>query len=396
MKSFFDTTIVSNIINDHSAAAFSINKFQGFFRQLFLPLFLSGQTFGILTYTPVIPSEPLPPKAFTDFHCHIAGMGYGDSGCFISKKLRHSFKFSYYLKAMHINHKDVKKQGDSLIIKQLSRMISKSQYVDRAVVLAIDGKVTNGKLDKENTEYYIPNEFVYKETRKYDNLLFGASINPYRSDAIEQLEWAKENGAVLIKWIPSIMNIDPSDPAIIPFYKKILDLDLPLLIHTGQERSFTGSRHDLEDPLKIELPLKLGLTVIAAHIATTGTSQGQDNYERILPLFDKYPNLYGDISSLTQVNKLSYLKKVLKENRLKGRLIYGTDWPLQSFPVITPFAFPSRLTLAQMIHIASMTNDWDRDVILKQTLGMDSQVFTLGEKIIPYQYSSESTEKIKN
>jgi len=297
---------------------------------------------------------------------------------------------------MHINHNDVKKQGDSLIIKQLSRMISESQYVERVVVLAIDGKVRNGKLDKDNTEYYIPNEFVCKETRKYDNLLFGASINPYRSDAIEQLEWAKENGAVLIKWIPSIMNIDPSDPALIPFYKKMLDLDLPLLTHTGQERSFTGSRHDLEDPLKIELPLKLGLTVIAAHIATTGTSQGQDNYERILPLFDKYPNLYGDISSLTQVNKLSYLKKVLKENRLKGRLIYGTDWPLQSFPVITPFAFPSKLTLAQMIHIASMTNDWDRDVVLKQTLGMDSQVFTLGEKIIPYQYCSESTEKIKN
>jgi hypothetical protein len=34
-------------------------------------------------------------------------------------------------------------------------------------------------------------------------------------------------------------------------------------------------------------------------------------------MFKKYPNLYADISSLTQVNKRKYLKEVLKNDDLK-------------------------------------------------------------------------------
>ena len=42
------------------------------------------------------------------------------------------------------------------------------------------------------------------------------------------------------------------------------------------------------------------------HIAATGLSEGIDNFERMLPMFAKHPNLYTEISSLAQVNKLNY------------------------------------------------------------------------------------------
>lgn len=315
-------------------------------------------------------------KNIIDYHCHVAGIGYG-SGCFISKKLLHSYKFIYYLRALGVTKKELKEFGDSLVIERLSRKILDSKYVSHAVVLAMDGVVRDGELDMEQTEMYIPNDYLLEELKKYPNLLFGASINPFKSDSLKLLEWVKENGAVLIKWIPSIMQVDPSNKKIVSFYEKMVELDLPLLTHTGQERSFTGAHDHFCDPLKIELPLKIGVKVIAAHIATTGKSEGQDNFERILSLFDKYPNLYADISSLTQINKLGYLKKALKVACLKNRLIYGTDWPLQSFPVVSPFWHFKHLSLKQMFEISKIENKWDRDVLLKKALGVSDDIFCL-------------------
>ena len=85
----------------------------------------------------------------------------------------------------------------------------------------------------------MPNEFVAKMVAQHTNFLFGASVNPYRSDAIARLEWAKAHGAVLVKWIPPIMEINPDDPKLIPFYKKMAELNLALLSHTGREKSFS-------------------------------------------------------------------------------------------------------------------------------------------------------------
>jgi len=322
-----------------------------------------------------------------DFHCHVAGLGFGDSGNFISKAMHESYKFRYYLWSMGIREEELAEKGDAFAVERLSQTLAKSSLVSKAVVLAIDGRVgVDGELDREKTEFYVSNEFVAKETAKYENLLFGASINPYRNDALERLAWAKENGAVLIKWIPSIMEIDPADPALTPFYQKMIELELPLLSHAGQERSFTNAHDELADPEQLELPLGLGVTVIAAHIASTGQNEGEENFDRLLPMMEKYPNLYADISSLTQINKLGYLKHALQEERLRGRLLYGTDWPLQYFPVVSPWYQFNELSLDQMNQISEIDNKWDQDVTLKRELGVGPDVFARSAELLKAPY----------
>jgi len=144
------------------------------------------------------------------------------------------------------------------------RALEASLSVQQVVVLAMDGVVDeHGALDKSRTQVYVPNDFVRRETDRYETLLFGASVNPYRSDAIARLRAAKDGGAVLVKWIPSIMAIDPSDPRIIPFYEALVELDMPLLIHVGQERSFGAAADELGDPVRLKLPLEIGVTAIA-------------------------------------------------------------------------------------------------------------------------------------
>ena len=325
---------------------------------------------------------PFEGKHIIDFHTHVAGLGYGNSGCFVNDEMRSNFRFRFYLMAMGTSLKELESEGDQIVVKKISDAVSQSKVVDKAVILSLDGVINaQGDLDKSKTQIYVPNEYVYEQTRRYPNLLYAASINPYRKDAIERLEQAKLHGAVLIKWIPSIMYIDPADPAIIPFYKKMVELNIPLLTHTGMEKSFSHAKDELADPRRLQLPLSLGVNVIAAHIATTGESDGEDNFERILPMFREYPNLYGDISSLTQINKLGYVKKVLAHPELEGRLIYGTDWPLQFFPLISPWYHLDQLSISEAISINKIKNQWDKDVALKIGMGLDKKVFSKGKDL---------------
>ncbi len=330
--------------------------------------------------------DPGAGKSIIDAHVHIAGLGYGDSGCFINGMMHDNIRFPFYLWAMGVTREDLQQHGDRFLIEKLSREIAASETVGKAVILALDGYVTDdGRLDRQQTQIYVPNNYVARESARFDNLLFGASINPNRKDAIERLRAARRNGAVLVKWIPSIMNIDPADPQYIPFYQAMVELGIPLLTHAGKELSFATARNELADPDRLHLPLEQGVTVIAAHIATTGKSDGQDNFERILPMFARHENLYTDISSLTQINKLGYLARALQVEGLAQRMIYGTDWPLQFFPLVSPWYHVNHIGMEAAWAVSHIDNPWDRDVALKRAFGVDREVFTRAATLLDIQ-----------
>lgn len=332
------------------------------------------------------PGPSLPAKSIIDFHAHVAGLGYGESGCFINEAMQKNLRFPFYLMAMGVSKKELEQQGDAVLFQKISQAVDQSYWVKKTVILAMDGVIdAQGELDKTLTQVYVPNEYVYAQTQKYPNLLYAASINPNRKDALQRLVTAKAQGAVLIKWLPSIMYINPADEALIPFYQKLVELNMPLLTHTGMEKSFSSARDELADPLRLRLPLSLGVKVIAAHIATTGENEGQDNFQRILPLFKEYPTLYGDISSLTQVNKLGFMRKALNAPQLKGRLIYGTDWPLQFFPLVSPWYHLGDIGFGQALAISRIHNTWDKDIALKSAMGVSSEVFIQGGDILGVQ-----------
>jgi predicted TIM-barrel fold metal-dependent hydrolase len=335
----------------------------------------------VLSSGPYLPLEPIPPS-IVDMHCHIAGIGAGNSGCFVSEKLRKSWRFSFYLRSFGVSEKELLRAGDSLMAERISQFLSQSRYVRKAVILAMDGVMDScGKLNRNRTEIYVPNAFVSEAAAQHSNLLFGASVNPYRNDALEQLVWAKDHHAVLVKWIPSIMEIDPGDLRLEPFYRKLVELNLPLLTHAGQERSFSHATDHFCDPDKLHLPLSLGVHVIAAHIASTGIYQDEKSSDRLARMMPVYPNLYSDISSLTQLNKLPYMKEALFRPEFSGRLVYGSDFPLINTPLVSPWFYFGRLNPKTMFAISRTRNPWDADILLKHHLGTPAEVFTRSEQM---------------
>ncbi len=319
---------------------------------------------------------PIPGTAIIDVHCHAAGIGAGGSGCFVSPALRHNFRFAIYLKAFGVDASELEREGDDLLMRRLSGKIAASRHVSAAVVLALDGVVdAEGRLDTNRTEVHVPNDFVAAAAARHSNLWFGASVNPLRHDALAQLDACAARGAVLVKWIPSIMDIDPADPRLVPFYRRLVHHGLPLLSHTGPEKSFTRSRDELADPARLRTALLEGVTVIAAHAGFDGEHEGERDFDRLRRLMREFPNLYADLSSLTQVNKLRSLRDALGDPVCRSRLVYGSDFPLINTALVSPWYYPLNLTEARRAEISALDNPWDRDVALKQALGVPSEVF---------------------
>lgn len=316
----------------------------------------------------------LPNPAIIDMHCHTAGIGAGGSGCFVSSAMRRNARFAFFLKAFGVSEGELVQHGDRLVLTRLAQRLAGSRQVAAAVVLAMDGVVdSQGRLDEAATEIYIPNEFLTQECRNHPQLLFGASINPHRRDALERLDRAAAEGAVLLKWLPSIQAIDPADPHLKPFYRRLHELRLPLLSHTGDEESFTRTDNRLADPLRLRAALDEGVIVIAAHCASNGRNDRQPNLQRLLTLFDAYPNLYADISSLTQANRLGHLPRVLRHIPHE-RLLYGSDMPIINSMITSPWWHAYRISPATVLRIVAIKNPWDRDVELKRALGVTEEI----------------------
>ncbi len=134
--------------------------------------------------------------------------------------------------------------------------------------------------------------------------------------------------------------------------------------------------------MRLELPLRPGVKVIAAHVATTGQHEGERDIDRLARMMIAHTNLLADISSLTQLNKLGYLGEALRRPEFAGRLVYGTDFPLINLPLVSPWYFPLNLRLGEMRRLAALRNPWDRDVELKQALGVPAEIFEASLTIV--------------
>jgi uncharacterized protein len=172
---------------------------------------------------------------------------------------------------------------------------------------------------------YVPNEYVLDLCRREQRFLPGISIHPARKNALDLLEAGVEAGAVLLKLLPCVQIVDPALARYRPFWKRMAELRLPLLAHTGGEFSLPTYRPDLCNPHCLRAVLEQGVTVIAAHCGAPALPWHRDFSGDFLDLRNAFPNLYGDISALSQSVHFKTLTRV-REN--PERILYGSDYPV--------------------------------------------------------------------
>jgi uncharacterized protein len=302
-----------------------------------------------------------------DVHVHLAAIPDGHNGCYISPKMLNGWLFRSLLKKMGLSP-DEPARSNEQYIQTLIGLLRGSKYVKRAVLLGMDGVYDpDGSLNKEATHFIVANDYVFQTAKRFPKeLLAGASVNPQRKDAVEELHRVADAGAALVKVLPNSQQFDPANPNYKPFWKAMVQRDLPLLCHVGYEFSLWGKDQSVGDPGRLRNALEEGVTVIAAHGASFGLFFYEKYWPTLLEYVRRYPNFYWDASALSLPNRAGMLLRLSRHPELHSRMIFGTDYPLSCF------AFPALLAgkFSGYAELCAIKNPFDRHFRLLEILGI--------------------------
>jgi len=335
--------------------------------------------------------DEIDPQRLIDHHTHVAGLGTGGTNAFVNPKMRswahpfHHLKFKVYLSAAGVEDVD---RADAELVQRLANLITHIENHGKHRLLAFDKNYRpDGSVDLNKTEFYVSNEYVFTLAEQYPDLFVpNISVNPYRPDAIEELEKWAARGARIVKWLPNAMGIDPSDSRCDLFYQTMKRLDLILLSHGGEEKAVEAQEDQkLGNPLLLRRALDYGVKVIVAHCAGLGNNPDLDSEDKkLVDNFDLFMRLmgekryegllFGEISAMTQFNRIGKpLTTILEREDLHERLLNGSDYPL---PAINVLIRTRRLVMSGYINATerdSLNEIYDYnpllfDFVLKRTM----------------------------
>ena len=294
----------------------------------------------------------LDASKLRDYHTHIVGIEENKTGAFINPKMRSPLhikeyiRFKIYLTALKVKNLN---NADAEAVERLTSLIRNVETHGKHYLLALDKYYNpDGSLNLKKTEFYVPNEYIYKLAKENPDVFIPTiSIHPYRKDALEELDKWGKLGIRLIKWLPNSQGIDPSNPQIEAYYKKMIQYKMTLLTHAGEEKAVDAEEDQkYGNPLLLRYPLSLGVKVIIAHCASLGTNidlespekKVVDNFDLFMRLMDdpKYKaNLFADISAVIQFNRdKKVLETLLTRQDLHSRLVQGSDYPLPAVNIV--------------------------------------------------------------
>lgn len=324
-----------------------------------------------------------------DNHVHLAATGVG--GCYLSDAYQRGIAFRYLRRVLGLSALGGEEMSAQYVAALRRQMDEAKGMLDGVVLLAMDGRYDReGRLDLGNTTMYISNDYCFDVCATDPRFLPAASVNPRRRDALEELARVAERGAVCIKTIANSQDFDPADPAYKAFWRLMAALKLPLLQHTGREHTIPSTSQRYGDPERLIPALEEGVTVIAAHVGSAGVKLPgmKETFDEFIGMLPKFPNLYGDISALTSVGRSRYFAKMLKYPEWSGRLIYGSDYPIPSSPMV----MVGDLGWAQARMLSKGGNHLTRSLMVAKAMGVKDDVFGRAGEVL--RLSEEQRRKL--
>lgn len=296
----------------------------------------------------------------TDIHIHV--IGSTSDGCYVSRSLlkRPWLRLISGWLGLNIRASDK-------YVERLVRYLRESP-IDVGIILACDAIYDDSGEVDPRTSFYVPNDYALKVASQYAELLPGVSIHPNRRDALEEVDRCFEAGAALVKWIPNSQGIDPLNNRYKAFYGKLREYKMPLLTHTGAEFTLKITSQNLGAPKRLKLALDEGVTVIAAHCGVSYAGLSTRYLKEWLALVKDFPNLYGDLAALSLGLGGKSIRKLLRDEIARERLVNGSDFPVPP--------------LRKVHHLFQSGNPFSRDYEIKKELSVPDSVFYRGYQLI--------------
>jgi len=286
--------------------------------------------------------------------------GHGKLSTALMKTL--PFRFMRWRLSMIGEGEPLERQVEAKLVDALTG----TPELDAAAILAFDAVYTpDGILDDARTHFYVTNDYAIELCRKHPMMLFGASVHPFRKDAVAELQRCIDAGAVLLKWLPIVQGFSPADSQCIPLFEMLAHYKVPLLSHTGGERTLIRLNEEYAPPRLLEEALQRGVTVIAAHCGTRSAAGEADYVDEFVSMVRRHENLYGDTAALNLPARTHAYDVILTDPLVRNRIVHGRDWPVIALPP------PMRVGPLASIELMREKNWLRRDVMIKQRLGFD-------------------------
>ena len=126
---------------------------------------------------------------------------------------------------------------------------------------------------------------------------------------------------------------------------------------------------DMEYSIEISRCVKKGIltkAMLAKKYSDSGGILTDKDAQRLV-------DLYGDLSGLGLPTKMGSIEQVANEEVLQDRILYGSDYPLLSFPVFSPLYHVFSLSPKKIYQLFKIKNRFDRDIALKKMLGISTE-----------------------
>ena len=335
-----------------------------------------------------------------DTHCHVFGNGDAGSGLWFNPRMEQPWRAREYAqRAFYVNAACVDETPGNVDKSFVARLLAQCEGMApgfHALLFGFDwARDDAGQPLQERSTFHVPDDFVAALARDHPTRFeWAASIHPRDPRALDRLDAAVARGARAVKWLPSAQNIDPADARCDSFYARLAALRLPLISHAGDERAVDGFGEHLGNPLRLRRALDAGVRVVIAHCASLGNGEDLDrsgsaaafsNFDLFARLMDepRYShNLVGDISAVTQGNRMAVLPTLLARRDWHDRLLNGSDYPL---PGVVPLIPLQALADRQLLDPAAVeplsrlrtVNVLLFDFVLKRSLASNGQGFAL-------------------
>jgi len=236
---------------------------------------------------------------------------------------------------------------DQRLVAEYERHLLADGPIERYVLLAFDAVHDDdghclplpGPRDRCGSDLYTSNSLIRDLCRRFPRrFLFGASVHPYRPNAVGCVEEVFAAGACLLKWMPLHHNIDVRDDRSVAVMRKCADLGLPLLVHCGPEFTLATQRPEylsvrplLEVLRRLHREGNMPCTIVAHAATPVFFFQSRDSHRALLEALTgdlAEAPLYADLAALVTLTKAGDLHRLLRRPELHAKLLFGTDFPV--------------------------------------------------------------------
>jgi hypothetical protein len=312
-----------------------------------------------------------------DCHVHFVGTGSGGSGCWYRPKGLTRIGEPFLVKAVGLTTRDLHGPDFDRLYRDKLLGFVRDSSLDRAMLLAHElPHRADGTPLPERSSLYVPNDHVLELAKEHPEFLAAVSIHPAREDALDELEKCLAGGASALKCLPNVQGIDWNERRFTPFLERMAEAGLPLLAHTGSERTMPVMDPALASPAVLTRALEIGVTCIAAHAGTGMMVLDPDYFDVFAAMLDKHPRLFGDNSALAGLSfrlRPSALR-TMTSAAMEGRILHGSDLPVPPSGLL-PRVF-GMIGAADHREARRIANPLERDARLKRMMGFGEASFT--------------------